>query len=80
MRRLPTPRGFVRDEARFVRLVKAAFSRRRKTLANALKSDMALFAEQPILQSLEKAQIAPQRRPETLSAEEFARLEAVLPF
>jgi len=79
MRRLLTPRGFVKDEARFVRLVKAAFSRRRKTLANALKSDMELFARQSIQQSLEMAQINPQRRPETLSAEEFAKLEAVLP-
>ena len=79
MRRLPSPRGFVKDEARFVRLVKAAFSRRRKTLANALKSDMALFAQQSILQSLEMAHIDVKRRAETLSPEEFARLEAVLP-
>ncbi|MCL2178924.1 MAG: 16S rRNA (adenine(1518)-N(6)/adenine(1519)-N(6))-dimethyltransferase RsmA [Proteobacteria bacterium] len=79
MRRLPTPRGQVKDEARFMRLVKAAFSRRRKTLANALKSDMALFAQQSIQQSLEVAQLDGSRRPETLSAEEFARLEAALP-
>jgi 16S rRNA (adenine1518-N6/adenine1519-N6)-dimethyltransferase len=79
MRRLSSPRGFVKDEARFVRLVKAAFSRRRKTLANALKSDMELFAKQSIQQSLEKACIEPQRRAETLSAEEFAKLEETLP-
>ncbi|MCL2626248.1 MAG: 16S rRNA (adenine(1518)-N(6)/adenine(1519)-N(6))-dimethyltransferase RsmA [Cystobacterineae bacterium] len=79
MRRLPSPRGQVKDEARFVRLVKAAFSRRRKTLANALKSDMGLFELQSIPQSLEAAQLDGGRRPETLSAEEFARLEAVLP-
>jgi len=79
MQRLPSPRGPVKDEARFVRLVKAAFSRRRKTLANALKSDMELFERQSIQQSLERAHIEPKRRAETLSAEEFARLESVLP-
>jgi len=78
MRRLPTPRGAVKNEARFVRLVKAAFSRRRKTLANALKSDMALFAQHSIVQSLEEAGIEPGRRAETVSPEEFARLEMAL--
>jgi len=78
MRRLPSPRGALKDEARFVRLVKAAFSRRRKTLANALKSDMELFGGKSIVQSLEAAHIEPGRRAETVSAEEFARLEAAL--
>jgi 16S rRNA (adenine1518-N6/adenine1519-N6)-dimethyltransferase len=79
MRRLSSPRGFVKDEARFMRLVKAAFSRRRKTLANALQSDMELIAQKSIQQSLEMACIEPQRRAETLSVEEFAKLEEALP-
>ncbi|MCL2013347.1 MAG: 16S rRNA (adenine(1518)-N(6)/adenine(1519)-N(6))-dimethyltransferase RsmA [Cystobacterineae bacterium] len=79
MRRLPQARGRVKDEARFIRLVKAAFSRRRKTLANALKSDPALFAQQSIQQSLDIARIEASRRPETLSVEEFASIEAALP-
>lgn len=57
------------DEALFERLVKGAFSQRRKTLANALKP---LEPTAPAVLAL--AGIDGKRRPETLSLEEFARL------
>jgi 16S rRNA (adenine1518-N6/adenine1519-N6)-dimethyltransferase len=66
---LEHPRAQVRDEARFRALVKAAFSQRRKTLWNALKS---LPGGR---EALEKAGVDPQRRGETLSVEEFAAVE-----
>jgi 16S rRNA (adenine1518-N6/adenine1519-N6)-dimethyltransferase len=59
----------VADRALFDRVLKGAFSQRRKTLANALKS----VVPRPI-EVLAAAEIDPMRRPETLSFEELARL------
>ena len=67
---LDRPRGDVRDEARFRALVKAAFSQRRKTLWNAVKSMPGARA------ALERAGIDPRRRGETLTVEEFATVES----
>lgn len=62
------------DEAFFIRVVKAAFSKRRKTLKNALAdSDLGLAGE-VIAQILKSTAIDPSRRAETLSVEEFVRL------
>ncbi len=55
------------DPARFAALVAAAFSKRRKTLRNAVKG---LVDEAAML----AAGVDPQARPETLSAADFARL------
>jgi len=66
---LPAPRAEVRDEARFRALVKAAFSQRRKTLWNAVKSLPGAR------EALGRAGIDPQRRGETLTVEEFAAVE-----
>ncbi|MDA8169072.1 MAG: 16S rRNA (adenine(1518)-N(6)/adenine(1519)-N(6))-dimethyltransferase RsmA [Nitrospiraceae bacterium] len=60
----------VRDEALLFRLVKAAFSQRRKTVANGIKS----VCGEGTLEALRRAGIEAGRRPETLSLEEFARL------
>lgn len=59
----------VRDERIFFRVIKTAFSQRRKMLLNALKPITGDIKERLIL-----AGIDPARRPETLSIEEFARL------
>ncbi len=58
------------DPARFARLVAAAFAMRRKTLRNSLRGlvDAGQFAA---------AGIREERRPETLSPAEFARLAAL---
>jgi 16S rRNA (adenine1518-N6/adenine1519-N6)-dimethyltransferase len=69
---LDQPRSEVRDEARFRALVKAAFSQRRKTLWNAVKSMPGAR------EALERAGIDPRRRGETLSVEEFAAVERAL--
>src|SRR5205807_798395 len=69
---LDEPRARVHDDARFRLLVKKAFSHRRKTLWNSLKSYGDARA------ALEKAGIDPQRRAETLSVEEFAAIEREL--
>lgn len=63
------PRVIVTDEKLFFRIVKIAFSQRRKTLSNSLKS-----ISKDIKEILINAEIDPNRRAETLSLEEFARI------
>lgn len=60
------------DEKLFFRVVKAAFSVRRKMLNNALKN-MGISSEE-VAAWLERAQIDGKRRGETLSQSEFGRL------
>jgi 16S rRNA (adenine1518-N6/adenine1519-N6)-dimethyltransferase len=69
----------VSDEAKFFALVRAAFAQRRKTILNNLKAaSRALEFNQPLEAALEAASVAPQRRAETLSLEEFAALSRAL--
>ena len=63
------------DDARFSKVVHAAFNQRRKTLRNALG---AAFAAAAVDRALAAAAIDGQRRGETLSVEEFARLTEAL--
>jgi 16S rRNA (adenine1518-N6/adenine1519-N6)-dimethyltransferase len=70
-----TPPVPVADPARFAAVVRAAFSQRRKSLANALAAGLGLGAERA-RRLLEAAAIDPGRRAETLSLAEFARLAA----
>lgn len=59
----------VEDEEFFFRIVKTAFSQRRKMLSNSLKSIRG-----DVKEWLAEAGIDSNRRPETLSIEEFARI------
>jgi 16S rRNA (adenine1518-N6/adenine1519-N6)-dimethyltransferase len=66
-----------KDEKWFKSVVKASFSHRRKTLANALKhSELSL--PDSFESRMEKVGIDPRRRPETLTIEEFIRLAEAL--
>jgi 16S rRNA (adenine1518-N6/adenine1519-N6)-dimethyltransferase len=69
MRILAKPSVSVRDEKLFFRIIKTAFSQRRKMLSNSLKP-----VHEDVTAWLLKTGIEPHRRPETLSMEEFARL------
>lgn len=62
----------VADEEFLIKVVRAAFGQRRKTLANSLAG--AGFQRENILQALELAGISAERRAETLSIAEFAAL------
>jgi 16S rRNA (adenine1518-N6/adenine1519-N6)-dimethyltransferase len=67
------------DEAVFAAVVQAVFTRRRKTLANALLAYGGPSGATPA-QALAAAAIDGTRRPETLSIAEFVRLaDAVVP-
>jgi 16S rRNA (adenine1518-N6/adenine1519-N6)-dimethyltransferase len=71
--RAPSPP--VKDRGMFERVVQAVFTRRRKTMANAL---LALEDGRPVAlrpaEALAAANLDGSRRPETLSIAEFARL------
>jgi 16S rRNA (adenine1518-N6/adenine1519-N6)-dimethyltransferase len=62
----------VRDQDFFLRVVKAAFSQRRKTLRNALRQ--LDLPREKMEAAPEKTGIDLGRRAETLSVEEFGRL------
>lgn len=66
---LERPSIVLKDGAFFFRVVRTAFSQRRKMLSNSLKGIRPDAADW-----LGRAGIDPERRPETLSIEEFARL------
>jgi len=66
------PSVAVKDERVFSRIVRIAFSQRRKMLSNSLKG-----LRPDVREWLARAGIDPNRRPETLSIEEFATLANV---
>lgn len=72
---LDKPRVSVRDEVLFFKIVRAAFMKRRKTLLNALgSSDELCWDKDRAREVLTAAGIDPERRGETLSLQEFARV------
>ncbi|HVQ75553.1 MAG TPA: 16S rRNA (adenine(1518)-N(6)/adenine(1519)-N(6))-dimethyltransferase RsmA [Candidatus Binatia bacterium] len=75
LRALAAPRVPPGAAAGFERLVRAAFSRRRKTLANAVAGGLGLPPERA-RDLIASAGIDPGRRAETLSLAEFAELAA----
>jgi len=66
------------NEEFFRRIVKAAFSCRRKTILNSLERGMVSFSREMIAKSLKACLIDQKRRAETLSIEEYIRLSSVL--
>jgi 16S rRNA (adenine1518-N6/adenine1519-N6)-dimethyltransferase len=68
---LPSPRIHIPDEVIFKKIVRAAFSSRRKMLLNSL---CAIFPKEKVKEILKTSDIDGKRRAETLSIEEFGRL------
>lgn len=66
------------DEAFFHQVIKAAFSKRRKTLKNALSGSHLELSSQTAESALVAADIDPIRRAETLTVDEFVRLSNCL--
>ena len=66
------------DMELFKKIVKQAFGKRRKTLKNALLGSDLGFNEGQILVALERADIDPRRRAETISVEGFVALAKAL--
>jgi 16S rRNA (adenine1518-N6/adenine1519-N6)-dimethyltransferase len=75
MRMRSEPRAKILDETLFFSLTRCAFAQRRKMLKNALAKQMgAAMKRESWDRAFEEAKISSQRRGETLSIEEFARL------
>ena len=70
---LEKPAVAVKNEENFLKVVKAAFSQRRKTLLNSLCGRLHLKKED-VESVLHKCGIEPKRRAETLSLAEFAKI------
>jgi 16S rRNA (adenine1518-N6/adenine1519-N6)-dimethyltransferase len=70
---LQTPSVIVKDEKLFFKIIKTAFTKRRKTMLNAIRT-----LSEDINEKLKLANIDPKRRPETLSIQEFAKLSDIL--
>jgi 16S rRNA (adenine1518-N6/adenine1519-N6)-dimethyltransferase len=76
LRMRPHPSVSTPNEALFVKLVRAAFAHRRKTLMNSLRDEG--FLPTQLAHALSRADINPTRRAETLSIPEFAALTDAL--
>ncbi|MBI5410127.1 MAG: ribosomal RNA small subunit methyltransferase A [Nitrospirae bacterium] len=70
----PSSRFAVRDEELLLRIVRTAFSQRRKTIMNSLR------AFEGVKDALQKAGLDPKLRPENLSIEDFIRLADAISF
>ncbi len=68
---LKAPRVSIIDDKLYEKVIRAAFSSRRKMLGNSLAS---AFPKDSVLKALESSGIDHKRRAETLSIEEFAKL------
>lgn len=73
----PKPTVAVEDIAGFFEIVKAGFSAPRKQIRNSLAKGLQLAPEE-VAQLLKQAKISPQRRAETLSLDEWTKLQRVL--
>lgn len=67
------PKVKVGDEELFFKIIRASFNQRRKILLNSLVNRLKL-KKQFLLSVLEGVNVNPQRRGETLSLEEFAKI------
>ena len=65
------------DEAGFFRLIRAAFSQRRKTAANSVSSALGI-PKAAVMSALEAAGLPATARPEQLTLEDFSRLQRQL--
>lgn len=68
---------YVEDEDFYFRCIKAGFSQRRKTLLNSLAS-LENTDKETVAEALDRAGIDHNRRAESLSMEEFARIADIL--
>lgn len=73
----PLPVSLIRNEKRFFEVARAAFSQRRKMLLNNLSHGLAL-EKSDVIAKLTARGIDPQRRPQTLTLEEFNKIAEVL--
>ncbi|MCM8781485.1 MAG: 16S rRNA (adenine(1518)-N(6)/adenine(1519)-N(6))-dimethyltransferase RsmA [Candidatus Omnitrophica bacterium] len=80
MKILDSPSVDVRDEKTLFEIIRTAFNQRRKTLLSSLSRRNVLGLDREKVEAiLNKAGISSQRRPESLSLKEFARISNEFP-
>jgi len=62
------------DQDLLFKIIRSSFEKRRKTILNSMASSGIFESKEDALSCLTKAQISPERRPETISLQEFAKL------
>lgn len=67
------------DKDKFFKVVKAAFSKRRKTILNSLSTYGFNIEKETVKEALEKLNISPDTRAENLSVEDFIKISKTLP-
>lgn len=67
------------DKVQFFKVVKAAFSKRRKTIINSLSTYGFNIEKETIREALEKLNISVDTRAENLSVEDFIKISKTLP-
>lgn len=72
----PRPAVEVTSEEHFFKVVRAGFCAARKQIANSLSQGLAI-PKAEVLSLMQKAGVEPQKRAETLTLEEWARLENI---
>ena len=70
----PRPLYTLKNEEFFLRLIKTAFSQRRKTLINALAAARQLGPPDRIAEALAKVGIDPKARAESVSPQDYVQL------
>ena len=75
---LDAPSVTPKNEKLFFRVIKAAFSQRRKTLVNALSGAGCFGDKQTVLGAVRRANLAPSIRGEALDINDFCRLADIL--
>lgn len=68
-----TPKYVLTDEEKFFKIIKAAFSQRRKTAANSISSTLGLDKSE-VIKALEDCSISPTARAENLNMNDFVGL------
>ncbi len=67
------PKYVLTDEEKFFKIIKAAFSQRRKTAANSISSTLGLEKSE-VISALEDCSISPTARAENLTMDDFVKL------
>jgi 16S rRNA (adenine1518-N6/adenine1519-N6)-dimethyltransferase len=66
------------DEEFFLKIIKAAFSYKRKTILNSLERGLKFVPREIIAEALRHSMIDPKQRAETLSIEDYIKLSSAL--
>jgi len=66
------------DQEMLFKIIRSSFEKRRKTILNSLASSGIFKSKEDALFCLTKARILPDRRPETISLEEFITLSRII--